>query len=327
MRIFIIILLLFLFPLILLPIINAEEAILKDYFINNKHNWPQENDKDAYLKIKNGKYVINCINPTQATLAWIELDDLDYSKSYTIEAILKKTGGLESNSYGISWAGKDAGSHYRFEITGNGHMAIYHCEGYKIHLPLIGWLQKPEIKRSPKDNKLSIMKADRYVHFFINDKYVATLKGQFFYGNRLGFIAQPETSVEAVYFQVQQGLKEGLMSVLPYEYQEELIKLNIENVDADYISNDKMLSLQIMYSLTDHTGIQADATINLNYAIQKEDELILNESIDKPISLGEHMTLTENQISVDLAPGRYFLQVQLLYKDNLIREITRFTVK
>ncbi|MCK5215696.1 MAG: hypothetical protein KAR05_10125 [Candidatus Omnitrophica bacterium] len=305
----------------------AEEILIKEEFADNTLGWPVLNDRDIYAVIKEGKYFINCISPTKANLAGIAPKGLNYSENYTIEALIKKAGGMENNSYGVFWGGKDAGSHYRFEITGNGLMAIYSCEDYTALPPHIGWVQQAAINRSNSENRFSIMKMGKYVHFFINGRYAGSLKGQFYFGKHLGFITQSEMAVEADYFHVLQGLRKELVEELPETFQRDVVRISFDNVRAHYEGDDRQLTFKIIYSLKDALASQDEVLINMSCKVQQGDDIIYSDDFEKNVILGEHLTMKVVQSPVDLEKGKYFMQLQIQYQDEVVQESTRFVVK
>lgn len=305
---------------------GEDPYLLKEDFEDNSSNWPLRNDSNAYVQIEEGKYVIKCVSPVNANLSGIDAKKLNYSANYTIEALIKKTGGMENNSYGIFWAGKDAGSHYRFEITGNGLMVIYACENYRALPPIIGWVQNPAINRSNAENLLSIMKLGRNVHFFINGKYVTSLEGQFYYGRNLGFITQPEMYVEVGHIYVRQGLKAELVDVLPEEYRRNVVRGSFDSLRAQYHRTARQLKLNFMYTLTDALLLPSEADVRISVDIKKGNETVFSDSTELKIGFGEHLHQELEWNSLDLQEGRYLLQIRIQYQDEVFQDVTRFNV-
>ena len=173
--------------LIISNIVTAQEntVIVEDNFSNNSYQWWIGKGQSGSCDIARGEYLIKYYgNKSWSTNINATLNP---SNDFVIESRISRLGGAETNGYGLVW-GKGKRGYYNFIITPKGKFYVRKIESGKKGKYLIRWKKTKHISQTSITNKLRVQKSDSEILFFINDKFVAKIPHQPFFGNQLGFM-------------------------------------------------------------------------------------------------------------------------------------------
>lgn len=179
----------FLFAFIILMIgynsLAQQEFVLNEEYNNNYNGWNEQSGKEAYSKIKNGKYVCE-IESGIFFLDQLITVNLNSNRDFVIESTMTKKSG--DVSYGITWGADGVGSRYNFVISSSGSYSIHKWTNYDVSF-YANSITSYAIKGNYSPNKLSIKKEGGYLKFYVNDTYLQDLPFEPFFGQKFGFYA------------------------------------------------------------------------------------------------------------------------------------------
>jgi hypothetical protein len=198
------IILILLFALLGINITKAQEkvALVEDNFSSNAYKWWTGRSAIAKCEITHGEYILSY----RGQKSWssnIEVD-IDPDGDFIIESKISRMNGTNENGYGLTW-GKGNNGYYNFIITPKGKFYVRKVEKGKRGKYLINWEKTPYINKTTVTNKLRIQKTGDELMFFINDKYVAKIPQQPFFGNQVGFMLYQQQQIAADYMVVYGG--------------------------------------------------------------------------------------------------------------------------
>lgn len=179
------------------------QILFEDDFNDNINNWPIADDNNIILEMKDGKYVFG-LKLGEGWWNVFKSVPIDQNQDFQIEAIIRKTKGVNDYGYGIEWGRKDDRNLYYFVVSGDGH----YCYGKKVNdqwHDILVWPQSNAVNKYDSTNKLAIQKVGEQLKFFINDQYVNTVKFESFIGTWVGFILNRQMKVEIDHFLVKQS--------------------------------------------------------------------------------------------------------------------------
>jgi len=185
--------------LILFSITNAQEKkiIVKDNFSNNIYGWWVGKTSKGSCELGRGEYIIKY----KGEKSWssnIKVD-VNQNKNFVIEAKVSRISGTSKSGYGIIW-GKGNTGYYNFIITPNRKFCVRKVEKGTKGKYLVKWKHSIYISQTSITNKLRIQQQNGELQFFINDKFVARVSNQLFFGNQIGFMLYKNQKIAIDYF-------------------------------------------------------------------------------------------------------------------------------
>jgi len=182
--------------LLLQNITFSQKKIIEDNFSNNIYGWWVGKTAKGSCELGRGEYIIR-YSGDKSWSSNIEIE-LNQTADFVIESKISRISGLSTNGYGIIW-GKGKYGYYNFIINSNGKFCIRKVEKGKKGKYLIKWKKTIHISKTSITNKLRIQKQNNELQFFINDKYVAKITYQAFFGNQLGFMLYKNQQIAVDY--------------------------------------------------------------------------------------------------------------------------------
>jgi outer membrane protein OmpA-like peptidoglycan-associated protein len=169
------------------------QVYFKDNFDDNSKVWIVGESDKYKAEISNGNYLISRREGAGSYTCFIYADpDLDY----IVEAKLKQISGPGNSPFGLVF--KDARiskevKQYMFFINGNGSFKIKSInKKTEESIDYVDWTKCPQLNTGfSADNILRIEKTGKRVAFFINGEKVYSLKDGPFWGEQMGFWANP----------------------------------------------------------------------------------------------------------------------------------------
>jgi len=173
-------------------IAQENSAIVEDGFSNNDNQWWVGRSKTGGCEIIRGEYIIKYYGDK----SWSSNIHaaLNPNSDFVIESRISRLSGTDTNGFGLTW-GKGAKGYYNFIITPKGKFYVRKVEYGKKGKYLIRWKKTQHISQSSITNKLRIQKSGNEIIFFINDKYVAKIPHQPFFGDQLGFMVYQKQQI------------------------------------------------------------------------------------------------------------------------------------
>jgi hypothetical protein len=97
-------------------------------------------------------------------------------------------GGPDDNEYGVILRGADRENRYRFTISGDRNYR-FGVEENGSYTPLIKWTYSDAINGGNATNHLRVMVAGDSFTFYVNGRFLATIRDKTFQGGDIGLIA------------------------------------------------------------------------------------------------------------------------------------------
>lgn len=185
---------------------QEKTSLVEDNFSDNSNNWWIGRSPIGKCEISHGEYVISY----KGEKSWssnIEVN-LDPTEDFIIESKISRISGTKENGYGLTW-GKGRDGYYNFIVTPKGKFYVRKVQQGQKAKYLINWKSSPYIKENSITNKLRIQKTGQELNFFVNDKYLAKVPFEPFFGNQVGFMLYQEQEVAAEYMIVYGTPKTG----------------------------------------------------------------------------------------------------------------------
>lgn len=182
-------------------LVKGQAVLVEDYFTNNMYKWWVGKSPIAKAEIWNKKYSLSYTG-RKSWSSNIKVG-INPKTDFIIEAQMKKVTGTDANGYGLTW-GKGRRGYYAFVVTPKGKFYIRKVLRDRPGSYLVDWKESEHINQNAA-NKLMIQKTGDELHFFINDKFVAQLPSQSFFGKQVGFILYQNQQVDVHYFKVHGG--------------------------------------------------------------------------------------------------------------------------
>lgn len=171
-----------------------------DDFSDNQKSWTTGRTESKFKEIKNGKYYLEALTETNSQTA-NNVVDLDNSKDFEIEALIKVTGGDDSRGQALLWGiSSNPYEDYGYLFTQNGQFEITNYKN-NTYNKYKDWTVLNNYKKS-QFNKLTIRKYSNQYYFFFNEELVYQMPFVKFYGNRIGFEVGKKSSIEVDYLKV-----------------------------------------------------------------------------------------------------------------------------
>jgi len=185
---------------------QGKYALVEDNFSDNSNKWWIGHSPVGKCEIVHGEYMMNY----KGDKSWASNIDvnLDPDQDFVIETKLSRMSGTVENGYGLTW-GKGKDGYYNFIITPKGKFYVRKVQRGQKPKYLINWKSSPNIKENSISNKLRIQKTGQDINFFVNDKFLAKIDYEPFFGNQLGFMLYQQQEIAAQYLIVYGIPKNG----------------------------------------------------------------------------------------------------------------------
>ncbi|MEN8119558.1 MAG: caspase family protein [Bacteroidota bacterium] len=184
-------------PLLLLifaysSIAQESSVIVEDNFSDNSNEWWVGRSKTGGCEITRGEYLIKYYGEK----SWSSNIHaaLNPNRDFVIESRISRLSGTDANGFGLTW-GKGAKGYYNFIITPKGKFYVRKVEYGKKGKYLIRWKKTNHISQSSITNKLRVQKSGNEILLFINDKYVAKIPYEPFFGDQVGFVVYQKQQI------------------------------------------------------------------------------------------------------------------------------------
>jgi len=209
-------------------------ALVEDNFSSNTYKWWVGRSTVAKCNISHGEYIL-AYRGQKSWSSNIEVD-LNQNDDFVIESKISRMSGTNENGYGLTW-GKGKKGYYNFIITPKGKFYVRKVEKGKRGKYLVNWKKTPHINKTTITNKLRVQKSGDELMFFINDKIVAKIPFQPFYGDQVGFMLYQQQQVAADYLAVFGGTKNEYQNIVVNKAQPELKILQLAIKDNEDVEN------------------------------------------------------------------------------------------
>lgn len=162
---------------------QSNDTIFYEHFENNNNKWPVMDTSVVTSFIENNRYTIEYKGESNYVFwNWM---NIDYNKNFYVEIDTKWIGGVNNNGYGLIIGYKNWDNFLEFNISANGYYFIRHrFQGVDAG---INWKQSGIINDS-SDNKLKIVKYDKYLAFYINNCFVEKMPYENLYMKNFGLM-------------------------------------------------------------------------------------------------------------------------------------------
>ncbi len=171
---------------------QESSVIVEDNFSNNSYQWWVGRSKTGGCEITRGEYIINYYGEKSwSSNIHVTLNPIH---DFVIESRISRLSGTDTNGYGLTW-GKGKKGYYNFIITPKGKFYVRKVAYGQKGKYLIKWKRTGHISQSGITNKLRIQKSGNELLFFINDKFVAKIPNQPFFGDQVGFMVYQKQQI------------------------------------------------------------------------------------------------------------------------------------
>lgn len=171
-------------------------VVFSDTFQGNTTGWSSRDDKDAYLQVTNGSYVISHKRGEGSWLTFASIG-LRPDDDFRLETTIKKIDGPLSYGYGLLWgSNNNPREYFTLMISGKGKYSVGRMtkEGYSV---IIDWTKCTVINGGNEaTNTLAIEHAEDSLSILINDSAVASIKYTRPNYARCGFIVYNKQTIE-----------------------------------------------------------------------------------------------------------------------------------
>lgn len=175
--------------------------VLNEAFNTNDRDWFTGKNPSAFGDIRDGKYYISH-KRNQNSYSFVNEVFVDQSRDYLIKARLRQLSGMDNTGYGIVFGMEDSNNYYAFNIASTGYFNIYGVTKSE-NFDIIPWEESKHVNGMEEWNDLIIRKDENTLHFFINDKHVASVENRKLFGNTYGFILNRMMHCEVDHMQIK----------------------------------------------------------------------------------------------------------------------------
>lgn len=175
--------------------LSAQKLVFSDDFNDDKNNWSL-NNSDFVVKVNKGELEIE--NKSSTNTKWL-LHKLNFNpdnEDFDIEANIKVIKASKDNTtYGLVWSGYSDNSYYNvIRLTPDKQIQLYKYKKDKFDY-YKSWSTEKYINGYKKINNFKIVKRANIVSIYINDNLVSKSGTHSYFGNKIGFILDPNTTI------------------------------------------------------------------------------------------------------------------------------------
>ncbi len=166
---------------------------VKDSFDDNRNLWDERNTDKFLQKIKDGAYLLKN-RTTSSSYMFSNRFYINTRYDFSIETDLKLNYREGKGMYCIIWGSENWNNNFQWLLSKNGTFQIGKTQE-KFFRTLVEQTPCEDLKKEGTYNRFKIQKKGNTTYFYINNKQVASLPFQDFYGTRFGVVLDPSMSV------------------------------------------------------------------------------------------------------------------------------------
>jgi hypothetical protein len=177
--------------------------LFEENFDNNQNNWLLGDRAKTNAYIQNGFFYLEGKRPNYNYSRRIEQGYLREHQDFEIEIRLKQIAGTNSRGYALEWGGNSLmNTFYEFWLRNDGSYSIDKFDGStRKFTDYVAWTPSNLVKINDF-NVLKVRKIGQKLQCFINEKAVFETDFPKLYGNEIGFIVPPLSTVEVDYLKI-----------------------------------------------------------------------------------------------------------------------------
>jgi hypothetical protein len=299
------------------------QVLFLDDFSDNQNGWDIQQAASWSAFIEAGKYKLKNTSDDEAFVSWNDSIQIPEGRDFSLEAHIAKTAGPDDRGYGLVWGVLDANNLYRFEVSGDGHFAIFQ-NNRGILSPILNWEEAEPANKGNASNTLSIARFGEWTHFYINGEWMAAFLGMPFFAQSAGFIneAGVHTDVDRI------TLTDG---VVPHLYDKMVHPddpmsqppLSIQNVSIQPQPVPAGSSFDIAVDFTVRDPYVAENTIPVLFSltILKNGQPIFAKDLVEIQAFNGRPTRRIENMKASKRAGTYSIKITLKYQD-AVKEFT-----
>ena len=146
--------------------------IFQDHFIDNRNEWPEQDDQRKKLSLRGYHYLIQRWSDVGHSIIWKDLK-IEPASEFRVNTVIRRRSG-GNHGFGIIWRGKDKENCYAFEISGSGYFKVKERVKGEWQA-LTEWIESPLIKQQTGTNELTVTQKETEAIFSINNEEVHRL--------------------------------------------------------------------------------------------------------------------------------------------------------
>ena len=147
------------------------KVLLDESFNDNINRWVEKEDKDSYLKVRNGVYRFKHFKKSGSWSIWKRIYGVSSGDDFTFEGTLQHHSGIDNYGIALRWGTTSNTNYYAFAMTPNGYYQLGHIVN-NIWTSEIKWTKNSNIRQGNRSNDLKIIKKNGRARFYINGTFV-----------------------------------------------------------------------------------------------------------------------------------------------------------
>lgn len=175
---------------------KTEKWILREDFNDNANDWSTGFYNDYSLDVNYGTYYIYDKESFRKT--W-KNNVLPSNEDFELTTEIKRISGITNNGLNVIFGmDNDGKKYYTFGTTGNGYYSVFKYDnGWQTPIP---WTKSDIINSDT--NKLTIIKENGILFFYVNDVFLTQLEDFDWYGPAVGFGINSSIEAEVDYLYI-----------------------------------------------------------------------------------------------------------------------------
>jgi hypothetical protein len=173
---------------------NLPDTLMNEDFHDNWNDWSLEDSRNAYINVKNDKYIFKNLSAKRLYVS--RNFSVDSSADFSFQVKLTRTKGFYKTDYfGICYGIKDGSHMHAFLIREKGQFSVLrYNEKYK---PLVLDLESEYINiNDDEPNILRVTREKDKIYFYINNQQVQVLRSENLFGDGFGVISDGLMNLE-----------------------------------------------------------------------------------------------------------------------------------
>lgn len=146
--------------------------IFHDHFIDNRNEWPEQDDQRKKLSQRGYHYLIQRWADVGHSIIWKDLN-IEPASEFRVNTVIRRRSG-GNHGFGIIWRGQDKENCYAFEISGSGYFKVKRRVKGEWQA-LTEWIESPLVKQQTGTNELTVTQRESEAIFAINNEEVHRL--------------------------------------------------------------------------------------------------------------------------------------------------------
>ncbi|MCP4522443.1 MAG: caspase family protein [Cytophagales bacterium] len=193
-----------------------DKVLFKENFKDNQKKWLVTNTSNVKAKVINGKYIVQQVSTTGASLFLNANANFNSHKNFEITTTLKQLSGDQRYGYGFVWGAKDGNNFFAFTISSDGKCNIYQVEDGEF-IQIRPWVRLGNeiIKPMGQLNTLKIKKKEKRILFYVNGEHIHTADFQPFLGKQMGYIVNANMKLSIQNVKVKRKMSQAEKDAKP----------------------------------------------------------------------------------------------------------------